>query len=72
MALCLVAAPSTAVALQLVDFGGFARAVVAEFGFPAERVALGLEGGYDLREDEGMPAGLVRTCAALLDAPSAG
>ena len=37
-----------------------------EFGFPRERIALGLEGGYDLG-DVGMPAAVVETAAALVE-----
>ena len=41
--------------------------IVDEWGYPAERVALGLEGGYDLDSESGMPAGLVATCRGLVD-----
>ena len=48
------------------DFGESIHAIVTEAGFPRERIALGLEGGYDLDEYAGMPGGLARTCEALL------
>lgn len=49
------------------DFAAAVRMILDEFGYPAERVALGLEGGYDLDPEVGMPAGLVATCRALVD-----
>jgi hypothetical protein len=42
------------------------RAIVQEAGFPRERIALGLEGGYDLDSYAGMPGGLASTCEALV------
>ncbi len=50
------------------DFAESIRAIVDEFGFPPERIALGLEGGYQLEDAAGMPAALAATCAALLEA----
>ena len=47
------------------DFGAAVRAILA-VGFPRERIALGLEGGYNLDEEKGMPAAVRETCAALL------
>lgn len=52
-------------ALNPRDFEAAVRMLLDEFGFPAERVALGLEGGYDLDPVAGMPAALVATCLAL-------
>ncbi len=50
------------------DFAASITAICdGEFGFPSNKVALGLEGGYNLEEADGMPAALVATCAALLD-----
>jgi len=59
--------PLATLDLAPADFGAAAAAVAR--AFPANRVALGLEGGYDLDPDAGMPAGLARACAALMDAP---
>ena len=53
--------------LRPEDFAAAVRMIVDEWGYPAERVALGLEGGYDLDSESGMPAGLVATCRALVD-----
>lgn len=49
------------------DYARAVRVICDEFSFPVERIALGLEGGYDLSMESGMPAGLVHTCAALLE-----
>ena len=49
------------------DFAAAVRMILEEFGYPAERVALGLEGGYDVDSETGMPAGRVATCRALVD-----
>ena len=53
--------------MQLVpgDFAGAVGVIVDECGFPRERVALGLEGGYNLSAENGMPAGVVATVGAL-------
>ena len=48
------------------DFRKSVAMIVDDFAFPRERIALGLEGGYSLDEDVGMPAGVVATCDALL------
>ena len=61
--------PLATMTLRPADFGEAARMITHEFGFPAERIALGLEGGYDLSMDEGMPAAVVQTCAGLLEDP---
>ena len=64
--------PLATMALRPDDFRASIEMVVgAEFGFPRERVALGLEGGYNLDAAVGMPAGLVAACAALLAPPAA-
>ena len=52
--------------LSPTDFSASVSMICGEFGFPRERVALGLEGGYDLSEEVGMPAAVVATCEALL------
>ena len=52
--------------LAPADFGASVRMIADEFGFPRERIALGLEGGYDLG-DAGMPAAVVETAAALVE-----
>ena len=57
--------PLATMELSPADYGEAVRAVLDEHGFPAERVALGLEGGYALSAEDGMPAALVRTCTAL-------
>ena len=46
--------------------------ITRDCGFPAKRIALGLEGGYDLSMDAGMPAALVHTCAVLVGSARAG
>lgn len=48
------------------DFGKSVRCITCDFGFPRERIACGLEGGYDLDAETGMPAAVVETCAALV------
>ena len=48
------------------DFAESIRAICDEKGFPAPRIAMGLEGGYDLDAWSGMPGGLVRTAGALI------
>ena len=58
--------PLATMALAPDDFGASIEMIAGEFGFPRERIALGLEGGYNLDPDVGMPAGLVATCAALV------
>ena len=62
--------PLATLDLAPADFGAAAAAVAR--AFPKNRVALGLEGGYDLDPDTGMPAGLARACAALMEAPPGG
>ena len=57
--------PLATMALSPDDFRASIEMVAGEFGFPRERIALGLEGGYALDPHVGMPAGLVATCAAL-------
>jgi acetoin utilization deacetylase AcuC-like enzyme len=59
--------PLATMRLSPADFGAAVRLIIHEFGFPRERVALGLEGGYNLSRKEGMPAALVETCAALVE-----
>jgi acetoin utilization deacetylase AcuC-like enzyme len=59
--------PLATMTCKASDFGHATRLVTHTFGFPPCRVALGLEGGYDLDEAEGMPAALVHTCAALIE-----
>ena len=59
--------PLAGLALHPDDFYTSVRAIVDEFGFPKERIALGLEGGYDLDAFAGLPGGLMRTCAALVE-----
>ena len=59
--------PLATMSLRPEDFAAAVRMIVDEWGYPAERVALGLEGGYDLDSESGMPAGLVATCRALVD-----
>ena len=64
----LEADPLGTATLAPADFGAATRAIAA--AFPPSRTALGLEGGYALGPDDGMPAALRETCAALLgDAP---
>lgn len=58
--------PLATMALQPKDFYTSIRLIIDEFNFPTNRIALGLEGGYNLNMDDGMPAGIVETCAALL------
>lgn len=58
--------PLAGLTLHPNDFGTSVRAIVHEAGFPRERIALGLEGGYDLDSYAGMPGGLARTCEALV------
>mgnify|MGYP006140347185 CR=1 FL=1 len=62
----LEADPLATMTLTPDDFATSVRMIVDEFGFPPSRVALGLEGGYSLDSDAGMPAALVATCGALL------
>ena len=62
----LLADPLATMELSPADYGEAVRAVLDEHGFPAERVAIGLEGGYALDLEEGMPAALVETCGALI------
>ena len=59
--------PLGTMTLRPEDFAAAVRMILDDFGYPAERVALGLEGGYDLDSEVGMPAGLVATCRALVD-----
>ena len=59
--------PLATMSLRPEDFAAAVRMIVDEWGYPAERVALGLEGGYDLDSEAGMSAGLVATCRALVD-----
>ena len=63
---CLAADPLAKMELAPADFGASVRMIADEFGFPRERIALGLEGGYDLG-DAGMPAAVVETAAALVE-----
>lgn len=62
----LAADPLASMTLTPDDFATSVQMIVDEFGFPPSRVALGLEGGYSLDADAGMPAALVATCGALL------
>lgn len=62
----LQADPLATMTLIPMDYAESVRMIVEENGFPAERIAVGLEGGYDLSMDVGMPAGLAQTCAALI------
>ena len=62
----LAADPLAKMELAPADFGASVRMIADEFGFPRERIALGLEGGYDLG-DAGMPAAVVETAAALVE-----
>ena len=62
----LEADPLATMTLQPTDFGASVRMITRDFGFPAARIALGLEGGYDLSSDAGMPAALTQTCMALV------
>ena len=57
--------PLATMALSPADFGA-SVALIRGAGVPPERIALGLEGGYLLDEDAGMPAALLATCAGLL------
>ena len=59
--------PLGTMTLRPGDFAAAVRMILDDFGYPVERVALGLEGGYDLDSEVGMPAGLVATCRALVD-----
>jgi hypothetical protein len=52
------------------DFRASVELITKDFGFPATRIALGLEGGYSLDPEVGMPAGVVATCEALLSLDS--
>ena len=63
----LAADPLATMTLTPADFYASAKMITAEFGFPPSRIALGLEGGYDLSHVEGMPAALVQTCKALVE-----
>ena len=63
----LEADPLATMTLQPSDYAASIREIIETFGFPLERVALGLEGGYDLSGEDGMPAGLVHTCGALVE-----
>ena len=63
----LEADPLATMILRPEDFGESVRVITREFGFPAEHIALGLEGGYALSDKVGMPAAVVETCAALID-----
>ena len=63
----LEADPLATMALKPADYAECVRQICSEHGFPPERVALGLEGGYSLDEDIGMPAAVVATCSALLE-----
>ena len=56
--------PLASVKLAPSDFGASVEAILA--AFPRERVALGLEGGYLLDAERGMPAAVVATCEALV------
>ena len=56
--------------LEPDDFAQSIRFIVEEFGFPQERIALGLEGGYSLDLENGLPAGIVKTCEAFVSASS--
>jgi acetoin utilization deacetylase AcuC-like enzyme len=49
------------------DFATSIDVIVKEFGYPAEKLALGLEGGYCLDQQVGMPAGLRSTVGALVE-----
>lgn len=60
--------PLAGLTLHPNDFHASVEAIV-QAGFPREKIALGLEGGYDLDLFAGMPGGLLRTCAALVAAP---
>ena len=62
----LEADPLATMRLQPSDYYESVQIILNEFGFPAERIALGLEGGYDLCHKSGMPAGVVQTCAAFV------
>ena len=50
--------------LSPAGFGATVRLIVERFGWPRERIALDLEGGYELDDEVGMPAALVETCRA--------
>ena len=66
----LEADPLATMGLEPCDYKKSVDMIVREFGFPRERIALGLEGGYCLDPDVGMPAGVVATCSALLEESS--
>ena len=61
----LAADPLGTMALCPTDYGETIRMVCDDFDFPRTRIALGLEGGYSLCNEAGMPAAVVETCAAL-------
>ena len=61
----LAADPLSTTTLTPEDFSDAVRLITHTFAFPAGRIALGLEGGYSLSTDAGMPAALVSTCRAL-------
>ena len=63
----LEADPLATMALAPSDFGESIQILCGEHNFPVERIALGLEGGYSLDDEAGMPAAVVATCAALLN-----
>ena len=63
----LDADPLATMSLGPDDFAAAVRMILDDFGYPAAQVALGLEGGYDLDPEVGMPAGLVATCRALVE-----
>lgn len=62
----LEADPLATMMLSPATYGESIHSITHEFGFPCERIALGLEGGYSLSQEDGMPAALVQTVAALL------
>ena len=62
----LAADPLGTMALCPTDYGESIRMICDDFGFPRNRIALGLEGGYSLCKELGMPAAVVETCAALI------
>ena len=68
----LLTDPLATMTLDPDDFGQSVRIIRHEFAFPAERIALGLEGGYALSAEAGMPAALVQTCAALVEEHTGG
>mmetsp|Transcript_23412 Transcript_23412/g.58147 ORF Transcript_23412/g.58147 Transcript_23412/m.58147 type:complete len:119 (-) Transcript_23412:56-412(-) len=58
--------PLATMRLKPHHFGESVKVITEQFHFPPQKIMLGLEGGYNLCPDEGMPAALVHTCAALI------